>query len=195
MALFEQAYKKTLNHEGIYSDDSVDRGGETYKGISRKFHEYWEGWFIIDNHKNLPNFPNNLNNDKGLDELVKSFYKEFFWDKLKCDDISSQKVSEKLFDISVNQGIKTASKYFQESLNCLNNDNNKDIKVDGIIGKNTISKYNEFIDTKSYSSRSFTKNGDVLVKCLNGFQFQRYLDIVKRDSSQERFFYGWINRI
>ena len=114
--------------------------------------------------------------------------------ELKCDDINSQKITEKLFDISVNQGVKTASKYFQESLNCLNN-GSTDIKVDGVIGRNTISKYNKFIDTKSYSSRSLDKNEEVFIKCLKGFQFKRYLDIVRRDSTQEKYFYGWINRI
>ncbi|KKK46716.1 hypothetical protein LCGC14_3162480, partial [marine sediment metagenome] len=38
MALFTEAYEITLQHEGGYSNDSDDVGGETYKGVSRRYH-------------------------------------------------------------------------------------------------------------------------------------------------------------
>jgi lysozyme family protein len=54
MAHFKTAYALTMGHEGIYSNNPKDRGGETYKGIARKFHPSWEGWKAIDRMKNKP---------------------------------------------------------------------------------------------------------------------------------------------
>ena len=51
MATFEDAYKKVVKVEGSYVCDSDDSGGETYKGISRRYNPKWEGWPIIDNYK------------------------------------------------------------------------------------------------------------------------------------------------
>ena len=51
MANFEDAYKKLLIKEGGYVHDSDDSGGETYRGISRRYNPTWEGWDIIDTYK------------------------------------------------------------------------------------------------------------------------------------------------
>ena len=59
---FEDIFNKTMGIEGGYVDDPDDRGGETYKGISRKNHPAWEGWEIIDSMKEMEHsvFPENL---------------------------------------------------------------------------------------------------------------------------------------
>ena len=44
MANFTQAYNLTSAHEGGYVNDALDRGGETYRGISRVYHSSWNGW-------------------------------------------------------------------------------------------------------------------------------------------------------
>ncbi len=48
MANFTQAYNLTSAHEGGYVNDAIDRGGETYRGISRVYHSSWKGWSNID---------------------------------------------------------------------------------------------------------------------------------------------------
>ncbi|HBF18469.1 MAG TPA: hypothetical protein DDW81_00145 [Cryomorphaceae bacterium] len=48
MADFEWAYRHTSNKEGGYVNDPSDYGRETYRGISRRWHPYWEGWKIVD---------------------------------------------------------------------------------------------------------------------------------------------------
>ena len=199
MADFYNAYKRTIKNEGSYSDVKGDRGGETYKGISRKFHFNFKGWETIDYMKGLPNFPKNLINDKELENDVFDFYKKNYWDRLKCSSIKNdyQDVAEKIFDIAVNQGVKTASKYFQESLNLLNNNEEyyKNLKVDGKIGNKTMLSFSAFCGTSYMNSRNVKKNAETFLTCLYGFQLNRYIDIVKRDESQEKFFYGWLNRI
>jgi len=51
MGLFEPANEKTGGHEGGYSKNPNDRGGETIFGIARKFWGDWEGWSILDTIK------------------------------------------------------------------------------------------------------------------------------------------------
>lgn len=51
MANFKIALDKVLSREGGYINDPDDKGGETYKGISRKYNPDWKGWRIIDNTK------------------------------------------------------------------------------------------------------------------------------------------------
>ncbi len=40
-----------LSHEGGYANHPADKGGETYRGISRKANPNWEGWKYIDDVK------------------------------------------------------------------------------------------------------------------------------------------------
>lgn len=35
-----------LIHEGGYSNDPIDLGGETYKGIARNAHPNWQGDYL-----------------------------------------------------------------------------------------------------------------------------------------------------
>ena len=51
MADFEKAFINTMGYEGGYVYDPDDAGGETYKGISRRYHPSWPGWRIIDKVK------------------------------------------------------------------------------------------------------------------------------------------------
>lgn len=51
MATFNDAFKKLVKTEGSYVCDSDDSGGETYRGISRRYNPKWEGWNIIDTYK------------------------------------------------------------------------------------------------------------------------------------------------
>lgn len=103
MADFLQAYEKTMLLEGGYklTDIKSDRGGQTYAGISRKFHPNWQGWFYIDKGETPPS------------EMVRGFYKIEFWDKFQADSITDQKVAESLYDFGVNAGVKTSAKLAQ----------------------------------------------------------------------------------
>ena len=51
MANFNESFNITLGYEGGYSNDPDDAGGETYKGISRRYHPGWKGWALIDELK------------------------------------------------------------------------------------------------------------------------------------------------
>jgi len=201
MANFELAYTLTLKSEGLYSTNSADRGGETWKGISRNRWPDWEGWKLIDEIKancagSQSNLIKALQYDEELEMKVREFFLVEFWEKLNFEKIGNDWVACELFDTAVNQGSGTAVKYFQQALNMLN-DNQKhfrDIEADGIIGPGTLAAFDAYLRTASIPGRSVDLNIKILVMAMNGLQFERYKEIVQRDPGQEAFFYGWIQR-
>lgn len=107
MANFSIAIEKSLTHEGGYSNVASDLGGETYRGISRKYNPKWEGWKKIDEaKKKFPNgiIPRNtILKDDALEKSVKAYYKKTFWDTIFGDLIKNQAVAEIMFDAKLNQ--------------------------------------------------------------------------------------------
>jgi len=188
MPEFEKSYKLILEYEGGYSDELFDKGGETYKGIARRYSRTWAGWIMIDNLKEESNFPFNLKNNQILDQMVKKYYRERYWDTLLLDEVISQELADELFDISVNMGNYKAAKFLQIALNILNRNevNYFDLVVDGKIGSKTI-----------YTLKMFFTKDDVsyLIKVINILQGNHYIEFMKKSPEQEKFARGWLNRV
>lgn len=184
MANFEIAFNITLGHEGGYSNDPTDKGGETYKGVARVANPDWSGWAIVDLCRSKPNFPKSLDSDNSLQTAVKDLYKKRYWDCYNADQISNQDIASEIFDSGVNMGIAVAAKYLQQALNLLNRNqqDHADLKEDGVIGSVTLSILNSH------------KNPKGILKTLNGLQFMKYYNICQKDPSQEKFFNGWLSR-
>ena len=179
MADFKVAYDITSKFEGGYSFDKDDFGGETYKGISRKYHPSWLGWKIVDS---------NDMGDPNLQKLVLLFYKSNFWDPNLLTEFPSQHIANEMFDTGVNIGVKTAAMFLQKALNVLNKNGKlySDMIVDGIIGDQTM-----------ISLKWLVKNvGDKeLYKVLNIFQGAHYVNVMMKHPVQEKFAYGWLKRV
>jgi lysozyme family protein len=190
MANFKEAYEITMGHEGGYSNDPVDAGGETYKGITKRFEPDWEGWVIIDSLRNDPNFPKCLDENEELQEKVMEVYKRKYWDIFWGDKFDNQDIANEMFDTGVNMGTTRAIKYLQKSLNLLNRDqkNYSDISEDGVIGNNTLNTLNNFLN-------KFKRDVKYLLKLMNLFQGMHYINYMGKDSKQERFARGWLNRV
>ena len=93
MAYYEPAFARLMKDEGIkLSNNPVDRGKQTYAGISRQFHPYWIVLRFIDAGDVPP-----------LD-MVRDFYRVEYWNKITGDSIKSQRVAEALFGQYVNMG-------------------------------------------------------------------------------------------
>ena len=119
MATFNDAYKILIKKEGGYVNDSDDSGGETYKGISRRYNLKWEGWEIIDNYKKKyygKSLSRVLDKDETLDKLVRDLYKNNYWDIFELDDIPSQGLAYQMFDTCVNCGSAAAIRFAQAAL-------------------------------------------------------------------------------
>jgi lysozyme family protein len=188
MASFESAYKKTLEHEGGYVNDPDDAGGETYKGVARRFHSSWPGWMLIDGYKTRPNFPKNLDNDTDLQQYVKSFYRQNFWDQFAGDQIPDQDIGEEMFDTSVNMGIQRAVTFLQSALNVLNRDQSlyPDLVDDGKFGPKTLQTLNTYLQKDK---------PELLLKVMNILQGMHYINYMKKSPTQEKFARGWFGRV
>ena len=115
MANFTKALTKLLKNEGGYVNDPVDKGGETYKGISRKFHKDNYMWILIDRYKDScdginKTFKEKLDNDKQIHREVCNIYKTNYWNPFGLDNVNNQNVAEQIFDDAVNRGVGAACK-------------------------------------------------------------------------------------
>ena len=136
-----------MGHEGGYANDPSDFGGETYRGIARRFHPGWPGWQKIDEAKttthHLDPVISGLLRDE-LNPLVRDFYRLEFWLKVGGDHIGSQAVADELFDTGVNMGPARAVEFLQVGLNALNRSDRGanryflELLEDGDIGPKTL---------------------------------------------------------
>ena len=188
VANFNEAYDITMKNEGGWGDDSADAGGETYKGIARRYNPSWTGWVIIDDYKTKPGFPNTAYNDANLNSKVKEFYKAMYWDVNLLDEFPSQNIANEVFDSGVNMGVGRAAKFLQKALNLLNKNGSvyPDIVEDGSVGTNTLKALNSYL---AYKDESF------VYKILNLLQGNHYIEYMTQSPTQEKFAFGWMERV
>ena len=133
---FHQAFDNTMEIEGGYSDKSTDRGGVTYRGITKRFFPDWPGWSTVDAAKDKSTLDEMPNLQKQVEEL----YRVEFWDKVRGNDLLDQDIADLMFDTAVLTGVPDAIKYLQRSINLCNRNGTTfaDLKVDGMIGRMTL---------------------------------------------------------
>jgi lysozyme family protein len=190
MADFNAAYLVVRAHEGGYANNPNDRGGETYKGISRKNFPGWSGWVYMDDVKNKVGLREDAINTEAaktdiLQKLVRAFFKDNFWNELSLDQVNNQDIAVELFDTGVNMGTGVAATFLQRVLNATNRNGAdfKDIKVDGRVGPGTVGTLNQHKRPRQVL---------VLLNCLQG---TRYIDICEHNPSQEIFMNSWTDRV
>lgn len=185
MASFSKAFGKTMAHEGGYSNDSTDVGGETYKGISRVYNPGWSGWKVVDAGRQQSGFPRSLTNNAALQQNVGEFYKDKYWDVNRLDHFT-QAVAEEMFDTGVNMGTGRAARFLQKALNYLNRNGRlyKDLTVDGKIGPASLN-----------AIKICKKDERVLLAMLNTLQGAHYMRYMDRSPSQKKYARGWFKRV
>lgn len=189
MADFKEAFEITMGHEGTYDNDPDDVGGETYRGIARRYHPNWEGWKMIDDCKRY-DFPMNdclrMQGEK-MNELVEVFYKDRYWNPFWGDWIENQQIANELFDTGVNMGVGRAIKFLQIGLNVLNRNGRlySDIVEDGSFGNATMRAL------RSLPQRDM----GTLYKIINVLQGMHYISYMKKSPTQEKYARGWFNRV
>ena len=116
MALFLQAVYETLEREGFLSNDSIDPGGLTKWGISKKAYPKLD--------------------IRGLTkkDAIKIYYKDY-WLKCRINELPNN-LKGIMFDGAVNQGISRIVKILQQT----KNRKGGSLVIDGKIGRNTISQ-------------------------------------------------------
>jgi lysozyme family protein len=167
MAYFQPALDKTLAHEGGFVNDPKDTGGMTFCGISRKAWPDWDGWGIVDKTLSLGISPLLVGL---LMPRVVDFYSVNFWIPLGAERIESQEVANWLFDFAVNSGTTDAVKALQKIVN---------VKVDGIIGKSTITA---------------TNSTQIDKRKLQEARLMHYMACIAGNPELIRFGLGWVRR-
>lgn len=165
MADFDNAFNLTMQNEGGFVLHKVegDNGGWTFAGIAENFWPNWAGWPIVRECGEQ---------DPRLTPLVKQFYREHFWNKMKGDDICEQETAFNIFDFGVNAGMKTSIKIAQQIAGVI---------ADGVIGPKSLEALNA-IPGKDFDYMMFA------------MKMERYSRIVKANRSQSKFLLGWTIR-
>lgn len=183
---FNAAFDRTMGNEGGFTDDPVDPGGMTYRGISRRFFPSWVGWPAIDQ---ILAEGRGLEVRRGvLDPDVRQFYKTEFWDSCNGDALPPE-IAAEVFDSAVNCGVTTACAWIQRALNLLNRNGKEypDVAEDGKLGPGTL------LALQAHVSKEGTAK--VLLKVMNLLQGAHYLEIMQKSPTQEKYARGWLNRV
>lgn len=106
---FKKALKRILKHEGGYSNDPRDSGGETNYGITKSTARTYGYKGPM---KDIPM------------DVVERIYKAMYWDAMSCDSFEFA-IAFHMFDAAVNHGLLNARKLIQRTVK---------VKDDGIIG-------------------------------------------------------------
>lgn len=179
------ALSKTKGHEGIYSADKLDPGGQTFCGISRLYWPYWKCWPVIDR------WLKDGGNPPDLTEEIRNFYYMNYWCRFQGDIISeiSELVAEELFDTSVNLDVPDAVRFLQTALNMQNRyqESYPDIVVDGRLGPKTIETLRRYLSQQPGSRED---NETILLNCMNGEQYIHY-----KSNPRHEHFRGWFMRV
>lgn len=172
---FKDAINLILKHEGGYANNPHDKGGATKYGISLRYLQSLGSRGDLNNDNVV-----DVDDIKILDvNKAISLYKSGFWDKYGYNRINNAVLAERILDISINMGPKTAHKLVQKAVNLGRITNT--IKQDGILGAKTINAINGS-DTNRLLLR------------INALAISRYLDIVEKDPTQKVFIDGWLKR-
>lgn len=126
---FDYAVTIVLEHEGGYSDDKNDPGGETNFGISQKFLNEQKLNYVV--------------KDISI-ELAKSIYKKYWWDKYQYNNLKSLKIATKVFDCSVDCGPHESTIILQRAINDISDEK---LTVDGLLGDRTFYLSNKCNDS------------------------------------------------
>jgi len=160
MANLFKALKYTLAFEGGYSDDPDDHGGKTYCGITQ-----------TTLNRYLKNHPSSKVADS-VKDLSIADVEEISGEYWKFDDVTSQPIASKLFDMAFNMGLHQAIVYCQRILG---------LQEDGFFGPVTLSAVNGCDPTK-------------LMNGLVTESISHYLGCIKKDPTQEKYRKGWLRR-
>jgi lysozyme family protein len=148
---------------GGYTNDPADSGGETKWGISKAAHP-----------------------DLDIRSLSKSqasnIYKSQYYNKA-YDEIASDSLAFKLFDMGVLMGPKKAVQILQKTVNTFTSDT---LIVDGAFGPRTLSRLNKALNLFGYE--------EVLVKYKKKLSNRLRL-ITWLKPKNKKFLKGWLTRV
>lgn len=121
---FDQAFDALINHEGGYTNNPADPGGETKFGISKRAYPSLD-------IKNLT-----------LADARSIYYRDF-WQRAMCHKLHPDLAFD-VFDAAVNSGVGQAIRWLQRSVN---------VADDGVVGPLTLAAIQRLDDTSAIRAR------------------------------------------
>jgi lysozyme family protein len=158
---FDASFARIIKSEGGYVNDPADRGGETNLGVTI------DAWGAYLKRAIQPGEMKALKQ-----ETVKPFYKQMYWDLVKCDDLPVG-VDYAVFDFSVNAGVGRAAKFLQRAVGALD---------DGAIGPGTLALVAKI--TPGELLENFAKQKEAF-----------YNSLAEKNPTQKKFLKGWMARV
>lgn len=155
---FLHAVEFVLANEGGYVNDPNDPGGETKYGITKRSYPHLD--------------IRNLTKEQAI-----AIYKRDWWDRYSYGRINNLDVATKVFDMAVHMGPYTAHRILQEALVWIGHS----VKLDGIIGPETIKATNE-------------ANPERLLEALRYLSAMHFYQLVRANRKLEKYLVGWLNR-
>lgn len=182
MSNFNWGVECVLHHEGGFVNLRNDPGGATNFGVSLR---YLQARGDLDGDGLLDG---DLDGDGDvdiddiraatLDDAIE-LYRTGFWVPNKLDQVKSELVAIKIFDMAVNMGSSQAWKLVQRAANSLGSA----LTADGKVGPNTLSAVNSY-DRTDYE----------LVTVIREHQAKFYEDLISKKPSLAEFRLGWRRR-
>lgn len=173
-ASFREAYQYVRVFEGNYVNIPLDKGGETYGGITRKYNPEWYGWRYVDQYPNIRHTFVPEAEFWVMDYYLTIWVKEGFY-KLR-----NQQVANYLFDMRVH-----LSKY-------------RAIKLLNSQGIETSDESDWIPDDRlEWDGSKWVKISinNIDLEKLSEVRKRYYLGIVKRSPHQKIFIKGWLKRV
>lgn len=166
-----------LGHEGGYSNNPADRGGETNWGITFKTARQY-------------GYTGAMKSMTRLQAI--QIYMDLFW-RGRFDKVAGMGMTGlayDLLDFGVNSGTGRPAEALQRALNALNLTGKRwgDIEVDGSIGPQTLAAL-------GYCRSQLTDAEKILALVVTSLRVSFVLTLAERDAKQELFMLGWLRRI
>lgn len=164
-----------LKNEGGYANVKGDRGGETYRGISRNNWPNWVGWAMLEKHKPLRN--GDMVNDPELYDAISEFYRCNYFMLYPLERCNNKIVAVQILDFAVHGGfsVRKLQQKLNDKFNC-------GLLVDGLYGDKTINAINA-IDAQQACN------------LIISLRVEHLDNLVAKDPFSAKFETGWRNRI
>ena len=170
MSDFNDAIPTVLRHEGGFVDSPNDPGGATNFGVSAR---WLKSKGLLDELEAEDKTQDEVMAIRSMTQAQASgFFKAYWWDFYKYQNLTAQPVATKVFDTAVNIGASRAHKFLQGIVG---------VVQDGVLGPKSFSEANAM-------------SPSVLVVKYQAVQAQFYRDLVTRNPKLEEFLAGWLNR-
>ena len=180
MANFKEAYEILKRLEFSNPSNALHKNkteeGLTWMGIYEKANPGWIGWEKIRPTLRAAGSMEEasvvLYKDIVLQADTANFFKSKYWNKIRGEDIKSQRVASEIFIFGVNAGIGVAIKAAQKIVG---------VTADAVVGEETLKALN------SYDEARFDKEYDRA-------ELEYYNRLVEKNPKLKIYANGWRNR-